>query len=54
LVVSCRLLPAVACSTKLRDKLEANTKRFRTQMEAAGFDLGVSLHLPLSRAAGMV
>src|SRR5690348_15361389 len=34
-------------STRLRDKLEGNTKRFRTKMEAAGFDLGVSCILRL-------
>lgn len=34
-------------STALRDKLEANTKRFRTAMESAGFDLGGSKDHPI-------
>jgi hypothetical protein len=35
------------CSTALRDKLEANTKRFRTAMSGAGFDLGGSKDHPI-------
>lgn len=34
-------------STALRDKLEANTKRFREAMLAAGFDLGGSKDHPI-------
>lgn len=34
-------------STALRDKLEANTSRFRAKMEAAGFDLGGSKDHPI-------
>ena len=36
---SIKVLDILEGSTELRDKLEANTKRFRTGMEAAGFDL---------------
>jgi glycine C-acetyltransferase len=34
-------------STELRDKLEANTQRFRKGMESAGFDLGGSKDHPI-------
>jgi len=34
-------------STALRDKLEVNTKRFRSRMEAAGFDLAGSKDHPI-------
>ncbi len=36
---SIKVLDILEGSTELRDKLESNTKRFRTGMEAAGFDL---------------
>lgn len=36
---SIKVLDLLEGSTELRDKLESNTKRFRTGMEAAGFDL---------------
>ena len=32
-------LEILTVSTELRDRLEANTKRFRTEMTAAGFDI---------------
>jgi len=37
----------LTASTELRDKLEANTIRFRKGMEAAGFDLGGSKDHPI-------
>ena len=36
---SLKVLDVLSSSTALRDKLEENTKRFRSQMEAAGFDI---------------
>jgi glycine C-acetyltransferase len=36
---SIKVLDLLEGSTELRDKLESNTKRFRTGMESAGFDL---------------
>jgi len=44
---SIKAFDMLSASTKLRDKLEANTKRFRSKMEAAGFDLGGSKDHPI-------
>ncbi len=39
-----KALEIVRSSTALRDKLEANTEYFRTQMRAAGFDIRDGIH----------
>jgi glycine C-acetyltransferase len=39
-----RALEMISGSTALRDKLEANTKRFRAGMTAAGFDIRPGVH----------
>lgn len=39
-----KCLDILTKSTELRDKLEANTKRFRSEMNAAGFDIIPSEH----------
>jgi glycine C-acetyltransferase len=39
-----RALEMLALSTELRDRLEANTKRFRSGMTAAGFDIRPGVH----------
>jgi len=44
---SIKVFDMLSSSTALRDKLEANTRRFRSQMEAAGFDLGGSKDHPI-------
>lgn len=41
---SLAVLDLLAASTALRDKLEANTKRFREGMTAAGFDIKPGVH----------
>ena len=38
------LRPALSSSTALRDKLEANTKRFREGVTAAGLDVRPGVH----------
>lgn len=44
---SIRVFDMLSSSTSLRDKLEANTQRFRSKMEAAGFDLAGSKDHPI-------
>ena len=39
-----RALEMLSSSTALRDRLEANTKRFRSGMTAAGFDIRTGVH----------
>jgi glycine C-acetyltransferase len=39
-----KALDILTASTELRDRLEANTKRFRTEMTAAGFDIIPGVH----------
>ncbi len=39
-----KALELLSSSTELRDKLEANTKRFRDGMKAAGFDIRPGVH----------
>lgn len=39
-----KVIDLLSSSTELRDKLEANTKQFRSGMEAAGFDLRPGEH----------
>ncbi len=39
-----KALEILSASTELRDALEANTKRFRAGMEAAGFDIRPGVH----------
>ena len=39
-----RCLEMLSASTTLRDKLEANTQRFREGMTAAGFDIRSGVH----------
>lgn len=41
---SIKVLDVISQSTKLRDKLEANTKYFREQMTKAGFDMKEGTH----------
>ncbi len=41
---SIAVIDMISQTTELRDKLEANTQRFRSQMEAAGFDLKPGEH----------
>ncbi|MDA0378962.1 MAG: glycine C-acetyltransferase, partial [Bacteroidetes bacterium] len=41
---SLKVLDMLEGSTALRDKLEANTKRFRTKMTEAGFDIKPGIH----------
>ncbi|MEQ9148177.1 MAG: aminotransferase class I/II-fold pyridoxal phosphate-dependent enzyme, partial [Cytophagales bacterium] len=41
---SIRVFDILSASTALRDKLEENTKHFRSKMEAAGFDLKPGEH----------
>lgn len=41
---SIRVLEMLSGTTELRDQLEANTRHFREQMTAAGFDIRAGLH----------
>ncbi|MEO8255247.1 MAG: glycine C-acetyltransferase [Flavobacterium sp.] len=41
---SLKVLEMISNSTSLRDKLEKNTKYFRTEMTAAGFDIVAGIH----------
>jgi glycine C-acetyltransferase len=39
-----KVMDLLSATTELRDRLEANTKRFRTEMTAAGFDIIPGVH----------